>query len=141
MNESSNAKPALPLGDIANLDAENAVYASGGSPDYSGFDIGSVNDSTDAGALANDFKQVGNARLADQLLAFDITLIGANEYGATTKMIIHGVELMSEASGISIDDLVIEKQFSFLARRVTTWTSGTPVTNSAVERLNTLLNQ
>ena len=63
----------------------------------------------------------GTARLADQLLPFDITLVGANEYGKSTKMVLEGVELMSESGGISIDDLVIEKQMSFIARRIKNW--------------------
>ncbi|RLA65744.1 MAG: hypothetical protein DRQ78_05010 [Epsilonproteobacteria bacterium] len=64
-----------------------------------------------------------NARLGDQLLPFDITLVGANEYGKVTKMIINDVELMSEAGGVSIDDLVIEKQMSFIARSISNWNS------------------
>ena len=70
------------------------------------------------------------ARMADQLLPFDITLVGANEYGKTTKMIIQGVELMSEAGGMSIDDLVIEKQMSFIARYIKNWDNGAAVTNA-----------
>ena len=57
----------------------------------------------------------------DQILPFDITLVAASEYGKTSKMIIHGVELMTAAGGMSIDDLVIEKQVSFLAHRITDW--------------------
>lgn len=67
-------------------------------------------------------KEASRANLGDQLLPFDITLVGANEYGQISKMIIHGVELMSEAGGISIDDLVIEKQMSFIAKRISPWT-------------------
>ena len=59
--------------------------------------------------------------LHDQILPFDITLVAANEYGSVSKMIIHGVELMTAAGGMSIDDLVIEKQISFLAKRITDW--------------------
>lgn len=61
------------------------------------------------------------AQLADQLLPFDVTLVGANEYGQATKMIIKGVELMTESGGVSIDDLVIEKQMNFIAREVKQW--------------------
>ena len=68
------------------------------------------------------------ARLADQLLPFDITLVGANEYGKTTKMVLEGVELMSESGGISIDDLVIEKQMSFIARRIKNWNNSAATT-------------
>lgn len=61
------------------------------------------------------------ARLADQLLPFDITLVGANEFGHTTKMVIYGVEITNESGGVSIDDMSIEKQMAFLARSVSNW--------------------
>jgi len=78
---------------------------------------------TNTGAIVDETALAvqNNARLADQLLPFDITLVGANEYGQVTKMIISGVELMSEAGGVSIDDLVIEKQMSFIARSISNW--------------------
>ena len=57
----------------------------------------------------------------DQLLPFDITIVGANEYGKVSKMIIRGVELMTEAGGMSIDDLVLEKQVAFIARSIEQW--------------------
>jgi len=57
----------------------------------------------------------------DQLLPFDITIVGTNEYGAVSKMIIKGVELMTEAGGMSIDDMVLEKQVAFIARSIEQW--------------------
>ena len=78
-------------------------------------------------AAAGSLTTPSAARLADQLLPFDITLVGANEYGNTTSMTIQGVELMSESGGISIDDLVIEKQMSFIARSIKNWDKGTLV--------------
>ena len=67
--------------------------------------------------------------LADQLLPFDITIVGVPEYGSAfgKRLIIHGVEVMTEASGTSIDDLVIEKQNSFIARSVSDWVSLTDI--------------
>ena len=68
-----------------------------------------------------EVKSITSPILHDQILPFDITLVAANEYGSVSKMIIHGVELMTAAGGMSIDDLVIEKQISFLAKRITDW--------------------
>lgn len=67
--------------------------------------------------------------LADQLLPFDITIVGIPEYGSAyaKRLIIHGVEIMTEASGTSIDDLVIEKQNSFIARSVSDWVALTDI--------------
>lgn len=88
--------------------------------------LGDLSNGTNTGLVGSnvngtDLVSQSQARLADQLLPFDITLVGANEYGKTTKMIINGVELMSEAGGVSIDDLVIEKQMSFIARSIKNW--------------------
>ena len=65
----------------------------------------------------NNFGTRAAPYLADQLLPFDITIVGIPEYGSAyaKRLIIHGVEIMTEASGTSIDDLVIEKQNSFIA--------------------------
>lgn len=59
--------------------------------------------------------------LGDQVLPFDITLYGVSEYGRAISMSITGVELMTEAGGVSIDDISLEKQIGFIARRVTPW--------------------
>lgn len=61
--------------------------------------------------------------LADQVLPFDITLVGVSEYGKAITMSINGVELMSESGGVSIDDISLEKQMAFIARRATSWTA------------------
>ena len=68
------------------------------------------------------FTQQTEAFHLDQLLPFDITIVGANEYGAVSKMVIKGVELMTEAGGMSIDDMVLEKQVAFIARSIEQWT-------------------
>ena len=58
------------------------------------------------------------ASYADQVLPFDITLAGANEYGAMTAAKILGVEILNEGSGISVDDAVSEASATFVARAV-----------------------
>lgn len=72
---------------------------------------------------STNFGKTTQAYLADQLLPFDITIVGASEYSFNNakRLIIHGVEFMSEASGTSIDDMVIEKQMAFLAKSVSDW--------------------
>jgi hypothetical protein len=109
--QAGDSQPYLDKTFTANINNDVA----GGSVDLdeSGLDVSNLSIDT--------FTQRMSAQLADQLLPFDITLVGANEYGQSSKMTIHGVELMSEAGGISIDDLVIEKQMSFIAKRITNW--------------------
>lgn len=64
------------------------------------------------------------AALADQIPPFDITLVGISEVdpSSTNRMIIHGVQFTSDQGGTSIDDLVLERQLTFLARRISPWT-------------------
>jgi len=130
-------KPFLSIEEQANF-AENELRDNLNGGSYSAFNLpgkdydsnlsgtntgaqGSFNNTNNADSLRLATQQ--NARLGDQLLPFDITLVGANEYGKVTKMILHDVELMTEAGGVSIDDLVIEKQMSFIARAISNWNS------------------
>jgi hypothetical protein len=55
---------------------------------------------------------------SDQVLPFDITLAGANEYGAMCAAKILGVEILNEGTGISVDDAVSEGSATFVARAV-----------------------
>lgn len=73
---------------------------------------------------SKNFGAESAAMLSDQLLPFDITIVGVPEYGAkfAKRLIIQGVEIMTEASGSSIDDMVLEKQQAFIARNVQDWT-------------------
>ena len=77
----------------------------------------------------SNFGQATAPYIADQLLPFDITIVGVPEYGSAfaKRLVIHGVEIMTEASGTSIDDLVIEKQNSFIARSVSDWVALTDI--------------
>ena len=106
--------------------AATAAQKQGTQSNFDPFAIGeSIN------PLAN-YGSVTNAWLADQLPPFDITLIGVPETAgeeinkksstfSPQSLIIRGVEFVSESSGTSIEDLVIEKQMSWLARSLKDW--------------------
>lgn len=55
---------------------------------------------------------------SDQILPFDITLAAANEYGAMAGLKILGVEVLTEGTGVAIDDIVTETQAHFVARAI-----------------------
>ena len=55
---------------------------------------------------------------ADQLMPFNIAITMANESGQRAGMEIYGVQILNEGSGFSIDDVVIAKAYSFVARKV-----------------------
>lgn len=57
----------------------------------------------------------------DQIPPIDITLAAANEYGSLAVMRIYGIELMNEGYGVSIDDIVSEQQFTYIARTLVGW--------------------
>ena len=54
----------------------------------------------------------------DQMPPFDITITFLNEFGNTAQMRIEGVQLINEGMGMSIDDVVLEKACTFVARSI-----------------------
>lgn len=60
---------------------------------------------------------------ADQVLPFDVVLTAANEYGTLTIMKIIGIELLNSGFGISIDDIVAEHSYTYIAQGIIPWTS------------------
>lgn len=60
---------------------------------------------------------------ADQIPPFDIVLAAANEYGALSIMKILGVELMNSGYGVSVDDIVSEHSYTYIAHGMLPWTS------------------
>lgn len=64
-----------------------------------------------------------NAWYADQLLPFNTVITGANEYGGGMAKSIIGVEILNEATGSSVDDIMIDESHTYLAVGVTPWMS------------------
>lgn len=56
------------------------------------------------------------APLADMLPPFDIVFTFFNEYGLAAKMKIFGVTLVDEGGTMSIDDLITEQTYTYMAR-------------------------
>jgi hypothetical protein len=59
-----------------------------------------------------------NILYADTLPPFDITLTFANEYGQCAFQKIYDVDILNEASGVSVDTVVMERQMTYIARRL-----------------------
>ena len=74
-------------------------------------------------------QSLANPWYVDQIPPFDITLAAANEYGALAVMQIFGCEILNEGYGISVDDIVSEQQYTYIARSIMPWT---PVPNDAI---------
>jgi hypothetical protein len=75
---------------------------------------------------------LASAWYVDQIPPFDVTLAAANEYGALAVMKVFGVELLNEGYGVSIDDMVSEQQFTYIARTIIGWT---PVPSPAIDAI------
>lgn len=58
------------------------------------------------------------APLADMLPPFDIVFTFFNEYGLAAKMKIFGVTLVDEGGTMSIDDLITEQTYTYMARGI-----------------------
>jgi hypothetical protein len=56
------------------------------------------------------------APLADMLPPFDIVFSFFNEYGLASKMKIYGVTIVDEGGTMSIDDLITEQTYTYMAR-------------------------
>jgi hypothetical protein len=80
--------------------------------------IGSTIDQIDTLTLTEvgGQKELADPWYSDQILPFDVTISGANEYGAMAAAKIFGVEILNEGWGSSIDDAVSEMQATFVGR-------------------------
>ena len=58
------------------------------------------------------------APLADMLPPFDIVFSFFNEYGMAAKMKIYGVTIVDEGGTMSIDDLITEQTYTYMARGI-----------------------
>jgi len=59
-----------------------------------------------------------NVVYADTLPPFDITLTFASEYGNTAFQKIYDVDILNESSGASVDTVVMARQVTWIARRL-----------------------
>ena len=116
------------IADVDEIRPQSSDVSNGGSVFQSSVSRG-TGSSTAASSYLNQLDKtivnaVGQSSVAtspwysDQVMPFDITLAGANEYGAMCSCKIFGVELLNEGFGISIDDAVSEMQATFVARVV-----------------------
>lgn len=72
--------------------------------------------------------------LADQLPPIDLTIVFANEYGALSQMNIYGVEFVNDGMTLSIEDLLTEEVFQFVARDADIMTSHGNIRLSRLQR-------
>lgn len=71
----------------------------------------------------------GQYPLADMLPPFDVTITAVNEYSMASKMRILGVTIADEGGTMSVDDLILEQTYTYMARGIQ------PMTNIILDRL------
>ena len=59
-----------------------------------------------------------NILYADMLPTLDVTLTYANEYGQAAFQKIYDLDFLNEGSGASVDSIVMEREMSWIARRL-----------------------
>lgn len=99
-------------------DSRNAAANGGTLRDTTAFNGSSTS------SIFSSFGQQVAPKLLDQIPPFDIVLVGVSEAsGQASRMVIHGVQFNSDQGGSSIDDLLLERKVTFIASRITPWTS------------------
>ena len=66
-------------------------------------------------------KVLAPPQYADQIMPFNISVTGANEYGHVMSMHFMGAEIMNSGSGISIDDISIDESATFVCTDLVPW--------------------
>lgn len=109
---------------FANASTRNSANQAGGTVRVDGTVSSSGTDNMGYSVFAKEnFGQEVAPLLIDQIPPFDITLVGVSEStGDASRMVIHGVQFNSDQGGSSVDDLILERQVTFLARRISPWT-------------------
>jgi hypothetical protein len=102
------------------MEATGKEYVSIEDWDAQMSNLANAGGATGGGSFGNVNNLVGKfqAKYADEILPFDITITFANEYGQRAVLVIYGVELLNEGSGYSIDSVTTEKAYTFVARRI-----------------------
>lgn len=71
-----------------------------------------------------DLIQRTNVLYADTLPPLDVTMTFANEYGQAAFQKIYDLDFLNEGSGVSVDSIVMERQMTWIARRISTIMTG-----------------
>jgi hypothetical protein len=81
---------------------------------YAAVANGAGNAQFDEGALTGFY----TPEYADQLMPFNIAITAANEFGQRAGMELYGIQIMSEGSGFSVDDVISAKAYQFVCRKI-----------------------
>ena len=95
-----------------------------------------VNEILESAPWLKEIVGEGDTLKADELPMFDLMIVSANEYGSYVSMFIYGVDVTDEAQVLSIEDLFTENQFSFVCRKIDTFSNHEIYSNNIVFKSN-----
>lgn len=104
---------------LTNPNIATPAVAGAGSINVAG--AGAAAQETDLGTTVFTDQEIATPWYPDQIPPFDVVLAAANEYGAIASMQILGVELLNSGYGVSIDDIVSEHSYTYIAHGVLPW--------------------
>lgn len=79
--------------------------------------------------------------LSDMLPPFDVTVSFANESGSFSKLKIYGITFVDEGSTMSVDDLITEQTFTYMARGIQPLVNYIPSEIKQITNLDYLINR
>lgn len=118
MSDIDDLRPDYQSQGETNVTAATQAVSGPGSQNAPG--VPAVNQESDLTTISSD-QQPAYPWYADQILPFDVHLAAANEYGAVASMQILGVELLNSGYGVSIDDIMSEHSYTFIAHGMLPW--------------------
>lgn len=104
---------------LTNPSVATPATAGAGSINVAG--AGAAAQETDLGTTVFTDQEIATPWYPDQIPPFDVVLAAANEYGAIASMQILGVELLNSGYGVSIDDIVSEHSYTYIAHGILPW--------------------
>jgi len=119
LSDIDDLRPEYNASEDISVSGTSGIAAGSGSSNFAGANIG-LQESDISSAGSDQAKAI--PWYPDQIPPFDIVLAAANEYGALSLMKILGVELMNNGFGISVDDIVAEHSFTYIAHAMLPWT-------------------
>ena len=119
---------------LTNPSSPTQAVAGPGSANAAG--VGAANQESDLGTTVFTDQAPATPWYADQIPPFDIVLAAANEYGAIASMQILGVELLNSGYGVSIDDIVCEHSYTYVATGILPWRYETNLTDTLIAASN-----
>jgi hypothetical protein len=121
LSDKDDLRPEFNIGSAAEVPVAGAtVVPAGQSSNAPG--VTAANQEQDVTSAGSD-QVAAIPWYPDQIPPFDVILTAANEYGQLAIMKVLGVELMNNGYGVSIDDIVSEHSYTFIATGLVPWQS------------------